>query len=732
MRNALFMNKINKNNQFYADMSQKFALIMLLIIMVFIFYIDFKSYMTYSEVLIRQEETQLLSIARIVGDNMNNFLKQEKDKIDVTFAMKNENLTELHSKNKYLLDDSFPLYRGYVLVDENRQIADLVVSGGAVRSNREKIMTGMKQVSLDKVYRAEIEGKHYSEEDKEYTLYIKKTVMVGEKLYTAVYAVNMSEIYNRIIKPVQINGAGFIYVKDAENTIMMHPYQDEIGTYGFHSVHENTTGDPNAFDDLFRWSNYQKQVAEGRDVIQAYRLNDGKLIEENMIGAFTKLYIENEEWIVTAVLPMNVLSGPLTQFITMFLLITLIIFLLAIIGTAVCMNIVRQGKEINYLREINSGMEMIQKQSDEIRNYQRVQALGMMASHIAHEFNNFLTPVMVYADLLEADENISEENHELLREMSGSLDQAKQLSTDLLSFARQDTGAKLTYIDLRDETNKAVKIVKRLTPQKIRFESEITEEEIHLYGRKGNIEHILLNLCKNAYDAMENSKTRRLRITLEKSGDEAILSISDTGCGIPDETIERIFEPFYTTKGSRQGTGLGLSVVRNIVTSMNGVMDVTSSCEGTTFTMRFPVSEEDKENQLNRIASIKRIAIIYNKKIDIRRINEIFKGSNVTVEYFDHPAAVISLIQKKKDYFGMVISSYHLPLMNGVETLKIVRRFNPEIRLLLATDEKITEFEWYLNNGYFDRHITVQDLYSELSTLITYNKIPEFPQPNGE
>ena len=726
------MNKVNKNNQLYADAAQKFGLIILIIIMLFIFYIDYKSYMTYSEVLIKQEETQLLSIARIVGDNMNNYLRQERDKIDVTFARQNDSLSEIHSKNKYLLDDSFPLYRGYVLVDENRQVADLVVSGGAVKSNREKIMKGMKQVSLDKVYRAEIEGKQYSEQDKEYTLYIKKTLKVGEKIYTAVYAVDMSEIYNRIIKPVQINGAGFIYVKDAGNTIMMHPYQDEIGTYGFHSVHENTTGNPHAFDDLFRWSNYQKQVAEGRDVIQAYRIHGEELVPETMIGAFTKLYIQNEEWIVTAVLPMSVLSGPLTQFITMFLLITILIFFLAIIGTAVCMNIVRQGKEINYLREINSGMEMIQKQNDEIRNYQRVQSLGMMASHIAHEFNNFLTPVMVYADLLKGDETISEENHELLTEMSGSLDQAKQLSTDLLRFARQDTGAKLTYMDLRDETYKAVKIVKRLTPHRIKFESDITDEDLHIYGRKGNMEHILLNLCKNAYDAMENTERKHLLISLQKNGNEAVLSVSDTGCGIPDETIEQIFEPFYTTKGSRQGTGLGLSVVKNIVTSMGGTMNVRSSNEGTSFIMRFPVTEETEENKLSRIAGIKRIAVIYNRKIDIDRIDGIFKGSNYKLEYFDHPAAVISLIQKKRDYFGMVISAYDLPLMNGVETLKIVRRLDPEIRLILTSEEKMTEFEWYLNNGYFDRHMTVKDLYNELNTLITLDKMPGFPQPNGE
>ncbi|SFG53195.1 ATP-binding protein [Oribacterium sp. WCC10] len=716
------MSIFNKNNQKYTDMAQRFGLFMLGIIILFIVFIDFNSYKTYSDVLIRQEETQLLSIARIVGDNLNNYLEQERDKIDVTFAKENGGISDIHSKNKYLIDDSFPLYRGYVLLDDNAEIVDIIMSGTQGTENREKLYEGIKLVNLLKNYRAEIVGKFFSKEDSEYTLYIKKTIRVENKLYTAIYALDMSEIYNRIIKPVQINGAGYIYIRDAENVIIMHPYHDEIGTSGFQSVHENTTGKSDAFDDLFRWSNYQKQVAEGYDVIQSYSIKRNALVPETMIGAFTKLYIQNEEWTVTAFLPMSVLSGPLTQFISIFLLITLIIFLLAVIGTAVCMNIVRQSNEIKYLREINDGMEMIQKQSDEIRNYQRIQSLGMMASHIAHEFNNFLTPVMVYVDLLKTDNDISEENHELLNEMSGSLDQAKQLSTDLLSFARQDTGAKLTNINLREETESALKMVKRLTPHRIKFESEISCKDINLYARKGNIEHILLNLSKNAYDAMENSEKRILRVELKTEGEEAVLMVSDTGCGIPTETIEQIFEPFYTTKGSRQGTGLGLSVVKNIVTSMGGRLVVRSSDEGTTFSMYFPVAEDSGENKTSKIASIKRIAVIYNKNIDIRRIEEIFKGSGVRTEFFDHPAAVISIVEKRKDYFGMIISSYHLPLMNGVETLKIVRRLDPEIRLILTTDEKITEFEWYLNNGYFDRHITVEDLYKELGTLITMNR----------
>ncbi len=663
---------------------------------------------------------------------MNNYLKQERDKIDVTFTEVHDDLREIHAKNKYLLDDSYPLYRGYVLLDENHNIVDIIMPGGNDLENRKKLTEGARHISLNKNYRAEIVGKSFSESEDEYTLFIKKTVTLSDKLYTAVYGVDVSEIYNRIIKPVQIKGAGYIYIRDAENTIIMHPDDEEIGTVGFHTIYENTTGDAAAFDDMFRWSSYQKEAAEGSDVVNMYSAKKGKLVLEPMIGAFTKLYIQNEEWTVTAILPMSVLSEPLNQFISIFLLITLIMFILAIIGTAVFMNIVKQKEEIAYLREINNGMEMIQKQSDEIRNYQRIQSLGMMSSHIAHEFNNFLTPVMVYVDLLETDPDISEENHELLKEMSSSLDNAKQLSRDLLTFARQDTGAKLTDINLRDETEKAVSIIRHLTPHKIQFESNITKKDIHMYGRSGNIEHILLNLSKNAYDAMDDAETRILRIDLTTDGEEAVLSVSDTGCGIPGETIERIFEPFYTTKGSRQGTGLGLSVVKNIVNSMGGKLEVKSSNKGTSFIIHFKIETEAVDGKVSRIASIKRIAVIYNKRIDVNRIDEIFKVSNYIVEYFDHPAAVISLVQKRKDYFGMIISSYHLPLMNGVETFKIIRRLNPEVRLILASDEKITEFEWYLNNGYFDRFITIADLYKELHYFIGEDHIPYFPVPNGE
>ena len=102
---------------------------------------------------------------------------------------------------------------------------------------------------------------------------------------------------------------------------------------------------------------------------------------------------------------------------------------------------ISQYREIAYLKEINQGMEMVAKKNDEIRHYQRIQSLGMMASHIAHEFNNYLTPVLIYSELLENDDTISEENRQMIHEITDSVDKASDLSKKLLAFQDRIQGS---------------------------------------------------------------------------------------------------------------------------------------------------------------------------------------------------------------------------------------------------------------------------------------------------
>ena len=122
-------------------------------------------------------------------------------------------------------------------------------------------------------------------------------------------------------------------------------------------------------------------------------------------------------------------------------------------------------------------MEMVAKKNDEIRHYQRIQSLGMMASHIAHEFNNYLTPVLIYSELLENDDTISEENRQMIHEITDSVDKASDLSKKLLAFSRQDTGIRLERLDFAQEVRKAMSVVRQLVPAAITLKQKFL---IHL------------------------------------------------------------------------------------------------------------------------------------------------------------------------------------------------------------------------------------------------------------
>ncbi len=182
----------------------------------------------------------------------------------------------------------------------------------------------------------------------------------------------------------------------------------------------------------------------------------------------------------------------------------------------------------------------------------------MMASHIAHEFNNYLTPVLIYSELLENDDTISEENRQMIHEITDSVDKASDLSKKLLAFSRQDTGIRLERLDFAQEVRKAMSVVRQLVPAAITLKTKIPDTPQYALVRQGMAEHILMNLCKNAFQAMEQSDKKELTVELAEMGtDQLCLRISDTGCGIPEDVQKKIFEPFYTTKGSRQGTGTG-------------------------------------------------------------------------------------------------------------------------------------------------------------------------------
>lgn len=684
----------------------------------------FRFYSRYREQVIRTEESQLLTMAGIVGNNLDSYLEQQLDEIDLFYSQRGipEEWAESNGiklRTSYFLKKNADIYNWITVTEQDGTRFKHESGKEAVQeSSAEKTMS---VAPGNKDQKARITGKEISDRTGWYELYIEKEVSSMPGICTLTFAMDLKALYEKIVAPVKIGEAGYSTVKDQNMNIIMHHAKNQIG---LEAVEGRIQKYPDLdLSSLENWISRQEKEDSGTGVIDTYVWDDPGLKKVRRVIAFQAISIQGERWIINSTLPLQELSGPLESMMTMMIGVMIPYVLILVVVTVFFLRnrflAESQQKEIAYLKEINHGMEMLVQKNNEIRHYQRIQSLGMMASHIAHEFNNYLTPVLIYAELLENDESISSENQEMIHEITKSVDQASNLSKELLAFSRQDTGVRLEPLNFTEEVRNAVSIVRQLAPAAITLKTEITEEPLYVLGRRRMAEHILLNLSKNAFQAMEKTERKELLIRLEAKGDDMIcLQVSDTGCGIGDDAMQKIFEPFYTTKGSRQGTGLGLSVVQNMVTSVGGTICVESKAgEGTTFVIEIPQSGPEVEaDGRKRLKHVQKIAIVSSEE-SAKTWKAAASHSRKTVDLYAHPAALIDRVQKDPSAYDLLIAEYTLPTMNGIELCEVVRRINPEIRLILIAEQGGADFEWYLNNGMIDRFMLKDEFAEEFAEM---------------
>ena len=739
------------------------AVLVFLLLSMIVALSGFRYYQNYRRKAISMEESQLLTIAGIVGDNLDSYLEQKIHQIDLIY--RSEGMPEdwvrdngMRERTDFFLKENAALYNWVTVTapdgtvtryapgqstmvtkigsgktdrseDEAEASSSNAAAGAATAGSHPTVGGSIgtpdvdsksaegSEANVDNEHPARITGKKISPVTGWYEMYIGKEIDTKEGLYQLCFAMNLETLYKNSVAKVKIGKNGYSVVKDQNLYIIMHHAKDQIG---LDALFDRERLYPELdYSSMHAWLEKQANEDSGTGVIDTYDWADETHPRLQRVVAFRAIYIQGERWIVNSTLPVTELSTPLDDMMmTMIGIVFVYITLLGIIVVFVLQSHFQAAateKEITYLKEINRGMETVARKNEEIRHYQRIQSLGMMSSHIAHEFNNYLTPVMIYAELLENDESISQENKEMIHEMLVSVDRASDLSKQLLAFARQDTGVRLERLNFTEEVRHAAGIVEQLAPSAITVHIDITEESLYILGRKGMAEHILMNLCKNAFQAMEKTERKELRIELKGGQDHLVLRVSDTGCGISEDAQQKIFEPFYTTKGSRHGTGLGLSVVRNILSSIGGTIRVESTLgEGTCFIMEIPLCEEGDADSPKRLKPISRIAFVVREE---KRWKSLVASSEKTIDFYDHPAALIDRIQKDMAAYELVIAEYTLSTMNGIELCEVIRRLNPEIRLILLVKQGGADYEWYLNNGMIDRFILTSEFEKEFPTL---------------
>jgi len=226
----------------------------------------------------------------------------------------------------------------------------------------------------------------------------------------------------------------------------------------------------------------------------------------------------------------------------------------------------------------------------QLHHVQKMESLGRLAGGMAHNFRNILQAIMGDSQYLKMAYSQDKQLQEITRLIDESGKKGSDFIDSLLKFSRQEVEIDMLPLDLKDVLDETHKIISNTLDMKIKIVTNI-EGPLPIKGDYSNLNQVFMNLCNNAGDSMPDGGV--LTIEARRNKQEVIVTISDTGCGMNEETLENIFEPFYTTKEVGAGTGLGLSITYGIIEEHHGTISVSSQPgKGTVFKVSFPIAEE--------------------------------------------------------------------------------------------------------------------------------------------
>jgi two-component system, cell cycle sensor histidine kinase and response regulator CckA len=343
---------------------------------------------------------------------------------------------------------------------------------------------------------------------------------------------------------------------------------------------------------------------------------------------------------------------------------------------------------------------------EQLRQSQKMEAVGSLAGGIAHDFNNLLTAILGYCDLalegIPGDCTASED----VKEVRRAAQRAADLTHQLLAFSRRQV-LKPRVFTLGSALEQTEKILRRLISENIALELSIAPTPHLVCADPTQLEQVILNLAVNARDAMPRGGTLRLAtgaVTFESAqptagaflpaGTYAMLTVSDTGTGIAPEIRDRLFEPFFTTKGRGQGTGLGLATVYGIMQQSGGGIEVASgSGPGTTFVVYFPIAapaDEREEDEAPRPDDSDRrgegTILLAEDDDAVRAIaREALERVGYRVLAAADGAAALALSGEYDGAIDLLLTDVIMPGMNGCELAATLNRRRPGIRILFAS-----------------------------------------------
>jgi signal transduction histidine kinase len=355
-------------------------------------------------------------------------------------------------------------------------------------------------------------------------------------------------------------------------------------------------------------------------------------------------------------------------------------------------------------RELEHQIDEQKRLEEQLRQAQKMEAIGRFSAGIAHDLNNILSVIVGYGTILQMKMPCDDPQRDNVDQILTAVDRAANLTRSLLTFSRKQE-LKLQPLNINSCIRNVKTFLERIIGEDIKLIMSLTERDIPVNADKGHIEQVLMNLAANARDAMPSGGILSIGTDLLEIDDQyiqlhgygtpgrhALIIFADNGSGMNEETRQRIFEPFFTTKENGKGTGLGLSIIYGIVKQHNGHIGVYSEPgQGTTFRILLPLMPEDGAVQ------------------DGEACQELLQGGNETILVVDDEASIreylklflttlgyrvllardgreaIQVFQQKGQGVDLVLIDVIMPNINGKEAARELRKMKTGIKIIFTS-----------------------------------------------
>ena len=371
-----------------------------------------------------------------------------------------------------------------------------------------------------------------------------------------------------------------------------------------------------------------------------------------------------------------------------------------------------QNQNIILEKKVEERTKALAHSERQLQQAMKLQAIGTLAGGIAHDFNNILSPIVGYTELTMDDIPEDSQARNYLERILKATNRAKELVQQILMFSRQNCQERKP-LKVQNVIKEALKLLRATIPATVEINCDVGQDCGPIMGDPTQIHQVIMNLCTNAYHAMQETggsldvSLKEIDISYEqtmerlgmKLGKHLQLTVKDAGHGMEPEVLERIFEPYYTTKKQGKGTGLGLSVIDGIVKNHGGDITVSSQPgKGAVFNIYLPVIDHidvETESAETTIAAngSERILLIDDEEQIIDFEQQILERLGYKVISKTDSEEALEEFAAQPDQFDLVITDMTMPKMTGDQLARKMMDIKPEIPVILCTgfNEAITE-----------------------------------------